>query len=293
MVINLLLLNIGLWCLAALTPGIPFAVILLAWTLGLRHALDVDHIAAIDAVSRQMMSRGRPAHRVGLYFSIGHSAVVLTATCIAAWYASSHILEEGPPLIGNRLGALFSAVFLLLIGGANLTSLFHPARPIQTRKGWGRLMSRVTSPGHMVLVGLLFGLGFDTASEIGLMALTAAQRASVFAVVLIPVIFAAGMMLVDGVDSFLMVKLWSRPAQRVTYRRLVTLASAAIALFIGGQELLAWGASNHPVIAKLTGWIDAHVTQMGGSIIVAYVLLFFLMKRHLTIGEKMRMRSRF
>ncbi|UYH51431.1 hypothetical protein N5W20_00675 [Candidatus Kirkpatrickella diaphorinae] len=291
MVINLFLLNIGLWVLAALTPGIPYAVILLAWTLGLRHALDVDHIAAIDAVSRQMMSRGRPAHRVGLYFSIGHSAVVLTATCIAAWYASSHFLQEGPPLVGNRFSALFSALFLLLIGGANLVSLFRPAQPMQTRKGSGRLMSRVTSPGHMVVVGFLFGLGFDTASEIGLMALTAAQRASVFAVVLIPVIFAAGMMLIDGVDSFLMVKLWSRPTQRVTYRRLVTLVSAAIALFIGGQELLAWGAFKHPVIANLTGWIDAHVTQMGGSIVAAYILLYFLMRRRLAIGGKMRMGS--
>ncbi|XAO71551.1 MAG: hypothetical protein AAYR33_00790 [Acetobacteraceae bacterium] len=83
-----------------------------------------------------MMLHGRPAHRVGLYFSIGHSAVVLTAACIAAWYASSHVLEEGPPLVDNRFSALFSALFLLLIGGANLT--VSSARPGLCRRGKDR-----------------------------------------------------------------------------------------------------------------------------------------------------------
>lgn len=279
MVTNLFMLNFGVWAVAALTPGVPLAVILLAWTLGLRHALDVDHIAAIDAVSRQMMARNRPAYRVGLYFSIGHSAVVLTATCVAAWYASSQVLEKRPALIGNTLTTLFSSGFLILIGGANLVSFFRGPRIERPRAFWRRLMSRVTSPGHMIIIGFLFGLGFDTASEIGLMALTAAQRSSVIAVMLVPVTFAVGMMLVDGVDSYLMVKLWSRPAQRDTYRRLVTLFSAIIALSVGGQELIAWGASDHLLIARLSSWIDAHVTQIGGSIVIAYVVLYLIMRR--------------
>lgn len=196
---------------------LSFGVLFTALLLGVRHAFDADHIAAIDNVTRQLAgrdgSRGRAGGAVGLFFAAGHSAVVLamSAATIAGAQFARPLLSEGSwgrAALG-LFGSCVSIAFLLVVGLMNCRMLIILARGSQ-RPAPGLLLSKtelVSQPWQMFFVGLLFGLGFDTASEIALLVLaatTAASGVSLWFALAVPLGFAVGMSFFDALDSWLM-----------------------------------------------------------------------------------------
>jgi high-affinity nickel-transport protein len=238
----------------------------LAYMFGLRHAFDADHIAAIDNVVRKLMQEGKAPFSTGFYFSLGHSTVVVLASVVVATAAvtmRSHM--ETFHDIGGAVGTGISTLFLLMIGFANLLilknlwSAFARARrgePVADEDldmllaGRGffsrifRSVFRVVSRSwHMYPVGFLFGLGFDTATEVGLLGLSATQAAhglSFWSVLVFPALFTAGMSLMDTTDSVLMTGVYGwafvKPIRKLWYNLTITAASIAVALFIGSVE---------------------------------------------------------
>ncbi|WP_315828504.1 HoxN/HupN/NixA family nickel/cobalt transporter [Bradyrhizobium sp. SZCCHNG3015] len=239
----------------------------LAWVFGLRHAVDADHIAAIDNVVRKLMHGGDAPKSAGLYFALGHSTVVVIATVLLAVSAVSFGGDSLLKSIGGLIGTSVSAIFLLLIALMNLAifvSLWRTMRAVRDsgvhdaerldallagRGFLARLLApmfrMVTKSWHMYPLGFLFGLGFDTATEIGLLGISASEAArglSLSHVLVFPALFTAGMALVDTADSALMVSAyrWAfvDPMRKLWYNLTITGASVAVALFIGGVEAL-------------------------------------------------------
>ncbi|MGJ4930393.1 HoxN/HupN/NixA family nickel/cobalt transporter [Bradyrhizobium sp. HKCCYLS2038] len=234
---------------------------MLAWLLGLRHAVDADHIAAIDNVVRKLVQDGDAPRAAGLYFALGHSSVVVIATIVVSLIAGADLLSEDSAIraIGGTIGTAVSAGFLLLIAVSNLILFVNlwrrKARPQPDIEAVGSaergLLIRLLRPllriisraWHMYPLGFLFGLGFDTASEIGLLSLSAteaARGASLAHVLVFPALFAAAMATVDTADSMLMVGAYrwalTDPARKRRYNLVITGASVAIALVIGSVE---------------------------------------------------------
>ena len=241
---------------------------LLAWTFGLRHAVDADHIAAIDNVVRKLMQGGQRPGLVGLWFSLGHSTIVVVASLAIA--ATSSALQgrlEAIRVIGGVIGTLVSAGFLLAIAGANLVILAGIWRRLQLFRRSGTLdegaldallsgrgllarlcrplFQAITRGWHMYPLGILFGLGFDTATEVGLLGISATQASrgmSPWQVMVFPALFTAGMALVDTADSVLMVGAYGwafvNPFRKLWYNLTITAASVLVALLIGGVEAL-------------------------------------------------------
>ncbi|WP_315726679.1 MULTISPECIES: HoxN/HupN/NixA family nickel/cobalt transporter [unclassified Bradyrhizobium] len=229
---------------------------LLAWLLGLRHAVDADHIAAIDNVVRKLVEDGDKPRAAGLYFALGHSSVVVIATIVVSLVAGADLLSEQSTIraIGGTIGTSVSAGFLLLIAVVNLVlfvKLWRRAAQPNAGGAGGGILIRLLRPvlrivsraWHMYPLGFLFGLGFDTASEIGLLSLSAteaARGASLAHVLVFPVLFAAAMATVDTADSMLMTGAYrwalTDPARKRRYNLVITGASVAIALVIGGVE---------------------------------------------------------
>jgi high-affinity nickel-transport protein len=240
------------------------ATALLAWVFGLRHAVDADHIAAIDNVVRKLMHAGQQPSDVGLFFSLGHSTVVILACMVIAATASG---LEGAKAIGGTIGTAVSAGFLLLIAGINLAILRGVWRSFRrVRNGFTPeaddldmllaghgLLARLFRPlfrivgrsWHMYPLGFLFGLGFDTATEVGLLGIAASesmQGMPHWQMLIFPALFTAGMTLVDTLDSALMVGAYGwasvRPMRKLWYNLTITAASVAVAVLIGGTEAL-------------------------------------------------------
>jgi len=268
---GLILGNIIAWIWAFLIFGGHPALLgtaLLAWVLGLRHAVDSDHIAAIDNVVRRLMQAGETPRDAGFYFALGHSTVVAAATILLAVTAVEIRDSEGfLRSIGNLIGTSVSAGFLLLIAAANLVifiRLWRTFRSIRERgmhefedldamhsgrgllvRLLGPMFRLVTRTWHMYPLGLLFGLGFDTATEIGLLSISAAEAArgmSSWNVLVFPALFTAAMALVDTADSALMVGAYrwalADPLRKLWYNLTITGASVIVAIFIGGIEAL-------------------------------------------------------
>ena len=239
---------------------------LLAYGFGLRHAVDADHIAAIDAVTRKLMQEGERPLTVGLSFSLGHSTIVIAATIgIALTAVSMHDRFDSFKAVGGTIGTAVSAAFLLVLAGVNLMILrdvWRRYRHVQrggelppdaaTRAPAG-LLSRALRPlfrlvsksWHMYPVGVLFGLGFDTATEIGLLAIAAAEAGKglpMYSILVFPALFTAGMTLVDSTDNVLMVHAygWAMddPRRKLYYNASITFVSAVVAIVIGGVEAL-------------------------------------------------------
>ncbi|MBR0831446.1 HoxN/HupN/NixA family nickel/cobalt transporter [Bradyrhizobium manausense] len=239
----------------------------LAWVFGLRHAVDADHIAAIDNVVRKLMHAGDAPRSAGLYFALGHSTVVVIATVLLAVSAVSFGGDSLFKSIGGLIGTSVSAIFLLLIAVLNLVifiSLWrtmcavrdtggHDAEQLDALLAGRGFLARLLAPmfrmvtksWHMYPLGFLFGLGFDTATEIGLLSISATEAArglSLTHVLVFPALFTAGMALVDTADSALMVSAyrWAfvDPMRKLWYNLTITGASVAVALFIGGVEAL-------------------------------------------------------
>ena len=278
----------------------------LAYTFGLRHAFDADHISAIDNTTRKLLQQGRKPVGVGFFFSLGHSSVVflialLLGLAVKALVAS--VVSDNGQLksIGGLVGTSVSGVFLVAIGVLNLlvlldifgvflrmrrgqydrASLQHElvAGGLMTRV-FGRLFKIVTESWHMYPIGFLFGLGFDTASEVALLAISAgaaAQHLPFLAVVSLPVIFAAGMSLMDTADGAFMAKAYSwafsNPVRKVFYNMTVTGLSVFVALFVGAVELLQVLIGQLRLQGEPWSAIGAlNFTNMGFIIVGAFVL---------------------
>jgi high-affinity nickel-transport protein len=260
---SLIAANVATWSWAVLAfhdRPVLLGTAFLAWSLGLRHAVDADHIAAIDNVTRKFVQAGRRSPSVGLFFALGHSAVVALAVALIAMAAPT--LDQWREL-GGLIGTLVSALFLFAIAIVNTVifrSTWRTFRRVRDGAGTevvkpigGGLLARlsrplfalIARPWHMLLLGFLFGLGFDTATEIALLGLSASQAANglPFATVLVfPALFAAAMALVDSADGVLMLKAYgwafTQPLRRLYYNLTITFISIVVAVAIGSLELL-------------------------------------------------------
>lgn len=242
------------------------AASLLAWCYGLRHAVDADHIAAIDTVTRKMMQQGKRPSSVGAWFSLGHSTIVVLATVAIA--ATATAFQQNMTWFhetGSVIGTAVSATFLLAMALVNMLILRSVWRSFQALKkgrmtrvdaelpvtggamNWlfGATFRLVSKSWQMYLVGFLFGLGFDTATEIGVLGISAASAShgmSVWSIMIFPALFASGMALIDTIDNLLMVGAYgwafNKPQRKLYYNMTITGTSVVVALFIGGLEAL-------------------------------------------------------
>jgi nickel/cobalt transporter (NiCoT) family protein len=241
----------------------------LAYGFGLRHAFDADHIAAIDNTTRKFLQQGRRLLGTGFFFSLGHSTIVFSLTLGLA--VGAHAVESAIPSFrhyGSIIGASIAGVFLWAIGIFNLIVLLDVLRIYRDIKRgqydqekleqallsrgfmsrfFGRFFRLIDKSWHMYPLGLLFGLGFDTATEVGLLAITAGVATGthappILALISLPLLFAAGMSLMDTADGAFMTQAYgwafSSPLRKVFYNITVTSLSVAVALFVGTVELL-------------------------------------------------------
>ena len=258
----------GLTIAAALQYPILLPTAVLAYSFGLRHAVDADHIAAIDNTTRKLMQDGQRPVAVGLFFSLGHSTIVIGLSILIA--ISAGIASDIPTFreIGGLIGTTVSATFLLIIGVINLLVLADIYRMFRRVSAGGEydeetleeflaqrgLLARIFRPmlrlirrsWHMYPLGVLFGLGFDTASEVGLLGLAATSGAShipIAYILVLPMLFAAGMSLIDSTDGVLMLGAYGwayiKPIRKLYYNLNITLVSVIIAFVIGGIEVLS------------------------------------------------------
>ena len=279
---------------------------LTAYTLGMRHAFDADHIAAIDNTTRKLMADGKRPVSVGFWFSLGHSSVVFGLCALLALGVralAGQLEDDGSTLqqVTGLLGTAVSGVFLFAIGIINLVVLvgilgvFRRMREGSydeaeleeqlNRRGFmnrllGGVTRAVTRPWQMYPVGLLFGLGFDTATEVGLLVLAggaAAFSLPWYAVLTLPVLFAAGMSLLDTIDgcfmNFAYGWAFSKPVRKVFYNITITGLSVAVALVIGTVELVS-------ILTEKLGITSGVLSAIGGldlnHVGYAVVALFFL-----------------
>ncbi|UMP03428.1 HoxN/HupN/NixA family nickel/cobalt transporter [Amycolatopsis sp. EV170708-02-1] len=280
-----------------------------AYLLGARHAFDADHVAAIDNTTRKLMSEGRTAPTVGFWFALGHSTVVIGLCVLLVFGAQAlagPVADDGSALHNTTgvIGSLVSGMFLLLIGLVNLLALRHILRMVRRmRRGeyddaelerrldergfLARLLrgviGRIREPTHMYPLGFLFGLGFDTATEVSLLILAggaAAGRLPWFAILTLPVLFTAGMTLFDGLNGFVMTYAygWSyaSPARKVYYNLVITGLSVAIALLIGGHQLVGLLAERLHVTDGPPAWIAGLDLGTLGFVIVGMFLLTWI-----------------
>jgi len=289
------------WALIALAERPTLiGTALLAYVLGLRHAIDADHIAAIDNVVRKLMQEGKRPFSVGLFFSLGHSLAI--ALAVAAIAAAAFALEgrfQQFKSIGSVIGTGASAFFLLTIAGVNLIVLrgvwrsFRRARrgePVVEQElnlllsGHG-LLARIFRPLFRVVsrswqmfpIGFLFGLGFDTATEISLFTVAASQASggmTLGTVMIFPALFTAGMTLLDTTDSILMVGAYGwaflNPIRKIWYNLTITAVSVVVALLIGGIESLGLVAGKlglEGAFWNMIGNLNAGVANFGYLIV--------------------------
>ncbi|MFM0213777.1 HoxN/HupN/NixA family nickel/cobalt transporter [Paraburkholderia sediminicola] len=265
----LLSFNIAAWVVALIAfRGFPLLLgsCLLAYSFGLRHAVDADHIAAIDNVTRKLMQSGQRPVTVGLMFSLGHSTIVILATIgIAATAMALQSRMDGMKEIGGVIGTLVSTFFLFAIALLNLIVLRSVLRAFRrVRRGepyvdedldmllanrgflariFRPLFRLITRSWHMYPLGFLFGLGFDTATEVGLLGISAAgaaQGMSIWSILVFPVLFTAGMTLIDTTDGILMLGAYGwafvKPVRKLYYNITITSISVLVALIVGAIE---------------------------------------------------------
>jgi high-affinity nickel-transport protein len=290
-----------LWALASF-HAFPFLLgtALVAYLFGLRHAVDADHIAAIDNVTRKLMQQGQRPVGVGFFFSLGHSTIVfglsvaIALTSIALkdrfdWFES----------VGGLIGTAVSAFFLIGIALVNLMILISIWRTFQAvrrgepyvdedlnlilaRRGFfGRIFRSifrlVTHSWQMYFVGFLFGLGFDTATEVGVLGISAAGAAKglpIWSILVFPALFTCGMALVDSLDSVLMVGAYGwafvKPIRKLYYN-----VSILVALVIGGIETLGLAGGQLNLKGTFWGWLDSlnnHFGTIGFVVIAVFVV---------------------
>jgi high-affinity nickel-transport protein len=242
-----------------------------AYTLGMRHAFDADHIAAIDNTTRKLMAEGKRPMSVGFWFSLGHSTIVfllafLLSAGVRALAGPVARSDSGLHSVTATVGTGVSGVFLYLIAALNVVILVGILRVFREMRAgrydeaaleaqlanrglmnrvFGRFTKTITKPWQMYPVGLLFGLGFDTATEVALLFLAAGAAGAglpFYAILCLPILFAAGMSLLDTIDgsfmNFAYGWAFSKPVRKVFYNLTITGLSVAVALIVGTIELL-------------------------------------------------------
>jgi high-affinity nickel-transport protein len=300
----LVVFNLVAWALA-IASSTAYPIMLptafLAYTFGLRHAVDADHIAAIDNSTRKLMQDGERPVGVGLFFSLGHSTIVVGLTVLVA--ISAGIISDIPAArqVGGLIGTAVSGTFLLVIGIINLVVLLDIYRMFRQVSAGGSydeesledflnnrgLLARLLRPmlrlirksWHMYPLGILFGLGFDTASEVALLGLAATSGAGhlpVPLILILPALFAAGMCTIDATDGILMLGAYGwayvKPIRKLYYNLNITLVSVLIAFVVGGIEILTIVASEF----HLTGGIWDAVTGVDFGLIGVAIVAVFL-----------------
>ncbi len=290
----LISVNVLVWAAASLMfARFPLLIgtCIIAYSFGLRHAVDADHIAAIDNVTRKLMQDGQRPAGVGFFFSLGHSTVVVLASVAIAITATT-IQRKFPQFrqVGGMIGTLVSAGFLFLIALLNmfvLRDVFRAFRKVKKGGSYNEqsldelmgqrgLMSRVFHPfyrlisrsWHMYPLGFLFGLGFDTATEIGLLGITATEATKglpVWSILIFPALFTAGMSLIDTTDGALMLAAYGwayvKPLRKLYYNVTITFVSVLVALLVGSIEVFNIIADK----LQLTGWFWDSVGLLGGD----------------------------
>jgi high-affinity nickel-transport protein len=283
---------------------------LAAYTLGMRHAFDADHIAAIDNTTRKLMADGRRPLSTGFWFSLGHSTIVFGMCLllgVGVRAVAGEAADDASPLhqIGGLVGTLVSGVFLLLIGISNLVVLAGIVRVFRRmRRGefderelerrlaergflnrfLGGVTRAIRAPWQMYPLGMLFGLGFDTFTEISLLVLAggaAAVNLPWYAILTLPVLFAAGMSLLDSIDgcfmNFAYGWAFAKPVRKVFYNITVTALSVAVALVIGMIELLGLVAAKLDVHRGPLAWLAGlDLNAVGYGVVALFVVTWLV-----------------
>jgi high-affinity nickel-transport protein len=300
--------NAGAW-LWALVAFHHYPVLLgtafLAYAFGLRHAVDADHIAAIDNVTRKLMQQGKRPVGVGLFFSLGHSTIVFGLSVVIALTSVAIKNRFGSfESIGGIIGTSVSAFFLLAIAVANIIILISVYHTFQHVKGGGQFVDEdlnlilakrgffgrifqnlfrlIEHSWQMYPVGFLFGLGFDTATEVGLLGISATEATkglSIWSILVFPTLFAAGMALIDSTDSILMLGAYGwafvKPIRKLYYNMTITFVSVLVALLVGGIEALGLIGDQlnlHGVVWNFIGSLNNNFGVVGFGIVGVFVL---------------------
>lgn len=308
--VSLLSINIIAWIWAFIAFGHStslMAASLLAWCYGLRHAVDADHIAAIDNVARKMMQQGKKTCSVGTWFSLGHSTIVVLATvAIAATATAFSDQMEWFHETGGIIGTTVSAVFLILMALVNLVilkSVWHSFNRLKNGENitqdvdvlqqsgmmswiFKKAFRLVSKSWQMYLVGFLFGLGFDTATEIGVLGISAAGASSgmsVWSILVFPALFTSGMALIDTLDNIIMVGAYgwafNKPQRKLYYNMTITGTSVIVALFIGGTEamgLLMDKLDLHGGIWEFVGLMNDNLGNAGFFVVGLFILCWLI-----------------
>ena len=290
--------NAAVWAAALIVFSGPRSLLLgtavLAYTFGLRHAVDADHICAIDNVTRRLMQDGKRPVGVGFFFSLGHSTIVIALTLLIV-LAAAAVRQHLPGLegVGGIVGTSISAGFLFVIAAINafvladIVRAFRRAKrgeaieyssvseSLEQRGLLGRifkpLLRMVSNSRQMYPIGVLFGLGFDTATEVGLLGIAAIEAGKglpIWAILIFPALFTAGMSLVDTTDGVLMPGAYGwafvDPMRKLYYNMTITSASVLVAVLVGGIEVAGMIGANVD-----TGWL-------GFAIVGAFVASWLL-----------------
>ena len=272
-----------------------------AYTLGLRHAFDADHISAIDNTTRKLMSEGKRPLSVGFWFSLGHSTIVFALAfliSVGVRALDGPVKNDNSNLhqVTNSIGTLVSGTFLYAIAAINLVILFgiikvfremrtgrYNERQLEeqlNKRGLmnrflGRLTKTVTKPTQMYPIGVLFGLGFDTATEVALLVLAGGAAGAGlpwYAILCLPILFAAGMSLMDSIDgsfmNFAYGWAFSKPVRKVFYNITITGLSVAVAAVIGTIELGGLVAAELNLTGSFWNWFENMNINLLGFVIV-------------------------
>lgn len=270
------------------------SLIFIAFTLGLRHGFDADHIVAIDNITRKFNSENRKSYTTGLFFALGHSTIVFVLTLLIVLgliQFKGSLGNIGD--YGGIIGTVISATFLFLTGFMNLRSLFHASSHSHNHPPAGGIMSFLTRkilnlvdrPLKMYLVGFLFGLGFDTATEIALLGIAASSALSgisVWSIMLLPISFASGMILTDSFDSIFISKLYgsfnTNQQKLLIYNRIMLFSTAILAFIVGFFELAGLMATSNfrfsEILAKGSEFLDIYSEQIGIAIVVWCLIIW-------------------
>lgn len=299
----LIALNIGAWVWALISfhsQPVMLGTALLAYTFGLRHAVDADHIAAIDNVTRKLMQENKRPIAVGFFFSVGHSLVlVIGVAAIALTAATLQDRFNNFNTDAGIVGTIVSTSFLLLIAIMNLMiaiSVYRTFRDVRRGEAYvdedfdmllnkRGILARLFRPmfhlisksWHMAPLGFLFGLGFDTATEVTLLAIASTQAAhgmSLWPILTFPLLFAAGMSLVDTTDGIMMLGAYGwafvKPIRKLYYNLTITLVSVVVALVVGGIEGLGLIGDQ----LGLKGWFWEHIDNLNDNFgLLGYIII--------------------